>query len=488
MAFRLLSRGPAAWILALDGCAAPDAEIHLAPVFSRHTAPGYDHAEAAGGVLRHEEKDGGRAWALSPLLWRRTTADGRVEADFLYPLGRFEHDPERPRTYARLLPVFFREAERRADGVTDTDWMLGPFLGGSSSDGTEDYFGMFPVVGRTRDFLTWDEWRFVFWPLFSQTTKDGRRHSHVLWPVFGWRSGNGASGWHVWPLYGRAELEGKYRTSYFLWPVYHRNEEGFDREHPLHGWLVLPLGGRVTEGDYTATTVAWPVFGHASKPSSGYSSWSVWPLVKFERKPSAGQRLDKVLPFWLHFESEATEYGSVLWPVFWWRHDRIDGRETHATWAIPLWFGSRTTHADGGEDRVWRVWPLVRSETDRDGGHDLRALSPGLEPVLESRALSRNLGFAFEVWADRREAADAPRERRAWLNLYHSVEAGGHRRWSVPLLGGRWTEPDGTTHTSLLLGLLRWRSGPDGGLEDPAFPGPGWPDLHELPAEPEAEE
>ncbi len=473
----------AALLLVLAACAAPDAEIHLAPLFSRHTAPGYDHAEAAGGILRYEDKPQGQSWALSPLVWRRSEDDGTVEADFLYPLGRYEHDPVRPRSYARLFPVFWHEAEVRPDGVTDSDWLLGPLFGGSSSDGEEDYLALFPFYGKARNFFTYDEWSFALWPLWSKTRKDGREHSHVLWPFFGWRQGNGASGWHVWPLFGRSELDGKYRSSYFLWPVFNRTDEKLDRKHPLHGWLLLPLGGRVTEGDYTATTALWPVFGWAEKPSTEYRAWSVWPLLKFERKPSAKQKLDKALPFWLHFESEFTEYGAVMWPIFWWRRDTIDGRETRSFWAVPLWFSSRTRHADGGEDREWRLWPLARSEQQADGGHDFSTLAPGLDPLLESDALSRNLGFAFELWTDRAESPAAPRERRAWLDLYHSVEAGGHRRWSVPLLGGRWTEPDGTTHTSLLLGLIRWRSGPDGGLEEPAFPGPGWPDLHALPLE-----
>ncbi|RMH01969.1 MAG: hypothetical protein D6702_10060 [Planctomycetota bacterium] len=465
--------------LALAACAAPDAEIHLAPLFSRHTAPGYDRAEAAGGILRREEDEDGRTWALSPLVWHRRDPGGQIEADFLYPFGRYEEDPDRPRTYARLFPIFWREAETRPDGVVDRDWMLFPLFGGGSSDGREDYLALFPLIGRTRNFLTYDEWSFVLWPLWSRTEKDGRRHTQILWPLFGWRSGNGAAGWHAWPVYGRSELAGKYRRSWFLWPVFRRTDEGLDRRHPLHGWLLMPLGGRIREGDYTATTVLWPVFGWAERPSTGYSAWRVWPLLKFESKPSAGQELGQVLPFWLHFRSEATEYGSILWPIFWWRHDTIDGRETTSFLAAPIWFASRTRHPDGGEDRRWKLWPLAAAGREADGGLDRAVLSPGLDPLLSSAALRRNLGFVFELWSDRRRDAAAPRTRRAWLDLYHSVEAGGHRRWSLPVLGGRWTEPDGTKHTSLLFGLIRWRSGPDGtAFEDPAFPGPGWPDLH----------
>ncbi len=469
--------------LCAAGCAAPDAEIHLAPFFSRHTVPGYDHAELAAGIVRHDERDDRESWALSPLIWHQRASDGKVLVDFLYPLGRYQSDPSRPRTYARLFPIFWREAETRGDGVLDTDWVLLPFFfGGSSSDGKENYLGVFPIYGKARNFFTYDEWRFALWPLWSRTEKDGRFHHHILWPFFGWNSGNGASGFHVWPLYGKSELEGHYKRSYFLWPIYSHTEEGLERKHPTTGWLVLPLAGRIRRDDYVATTALWPIFGSAKRPSTGYRAWRVWPLLKFERAPEDHRSLSKVLPFYLHFQSEHTEYRSWLWPILWQRHDTIGGRQRDSFLAIPLYFASRTIREDGRRNSKWRVWPLVRSERDDDGSGKLILPAPGIEPVLESEALSRNLGFAFEIWADRRDAGEEGirvRSRRAFLDLYHSSEGGGHRRWSIPFLGGRWTEPDGTTHTSLLMGLLRWSSGPRGrGLEDPAFPGPGWPDLH----------
>lgn len=476
---------PLAALLLAAACASPDAEIHLAPIFSRHTVPGYDHTEAAGGILYYGQVGERVTWALRPLLWTRTYPNGAVNANFLYPLGKYEHDPKRPRTMVRLFPLFYREAETLPTGVEEIDWVFLPpfFWGGSSSDGTDDYFAFFPFFGKIRGFLSFEEINFVFWPIYFDNKKDERRSYHILWPIFGWTEGS-ERGWHVFPLYGEAEVPGSYRRSYVLWPIFQETEEELWKEHPRQGWLVVPLAGHITQDDYTSTTVLWPIFGWAERPSTGFTSWQVWPILKFT---SEGARPDRVLkrifPFYMHYEAEGIETRSYLWPLFWDRTITAQGKTTESFYAVPIWWASRSKSADGTVEDRWRAWPLVKSVSASDGTEWFRVFAPGIEPIINSYALSNNLGFVFEVWASQQDYPLGPREERAFLNLYHEAQSTGHTRWSLPVLGGVWTEPDGTEHYSFLLGLFRFESGPDESWnwEDPAFPGPGWPDLHDLP-------
>jgi hypothetical protein len=90
----------------------------------------------------------------------------------------------------------------------------------------------------------------------------------------------------------------------------------------------------------------------------------------------------------------------------------------------------------------------------------------------------RHVTSFFYLW----EWEDDPafRRERSFLGLYRRESGRGEERRS---LSGLWArrryEVEGHTvrETSLLFGLLRWRSSDEDGFSmlAPAFPGPGWP-------------
>jgi hypothetical protein len=196
-------------MLVAGSCAAPDSEIHLAPLFSRHTAPQYQHAEGVGGILRYRREADTEEWALSPVVWRRKNGHGDIDASFLGGLGIYEHDPDRERSYSRLFPLWSYRTEIRPDGIRDTDWAALLYLvaGGSSSDDLENYFWFFPFFGTGRDFWTYDEFRFFLFPLYLENHKEERDSYHWLWPFFG-RAEGSEKGWHFWPFYGAPKSRG----------------------------------------------------------------------------------------------------------------------------------------------------------------------------------------------------------------------------------------------------------------------------------------
>ena len=202
-------------------------------------------------------------------------------------------------------------AETLPNEVRDTDWMLFSWIvgGGSSSDGEENYFWIFPLGGRGKDVLSYDEFNFVLWPLYIDNRKDERFSHHVLWPIFGWQSGS-ERGWRVWPLYGTSEWPGRYRRGFFLWPFWTTAADDLDKTHPRYGWFLWPLVGRNTQEDWNAWQFLWPFFGYASKPSTGYRSFQFWPFVKIHDGTDSAEspnRVRRFLPFYLHFEDGQTE-------------------------------------------------------------------------------------------------------------------------------------------------------------------------------------
>ena len=78
------------------------------------------------------------------------------------------------------------------EGLRETDWNLALLLwGGSSEDGSEDYFAFIPFYADIPDFLTYDRFQIHLFPLHVGLEK-GDNTSHIfLWPLIGW-GGNGA--------------------------------------------------------------------------------------------------------------------------------------------------------------------------------------------------------------------------------------------------------------------------------------------------------
>ncbi|MFK5954898.1 MAG: hypothetical protein QM477_00480 [Planctomycetota bacterium] len=479
-------------LLIWSSCAAPDAEIHLAPFISRHTLPQYQHFESLGGAVRFHREADDSMWAISPVMWRKDYADGEIEASFLGGLGRYEFDPSRPRTYARLFPLWSYRSEVRADGITDTDWSLLFWLiaGGSSSDNLENYFWFFPFFGTGRNFLTFDEFSFFLFPLYLENHKQERHSKHWLWPFFGKVEGS-EEGWHVFPFYGTTTVPGRHQSSYIMWPFWTQATTDQQKKHPSKQWMFFPFYGKTTQDDYAATTFLWPFFGWADRPSTDYSSWSFWPFLKFESGgKEADRKIQKVLPFWMHYENAQTEYSAFLWPFFWHTKSHFNKMKSEGYYFVPLFMHSKTLRDDGTEERNLRIWPFMSYEFEARKREVLRVLDLGIPRLLDPEGFYQMFGFLYTLWDNRDQIEADPivvHEKRAWFNLYHEAEAAGHERWSIPVIGGKWTEPDGTTHSSWLFGLIRWRSGEGGGLESPAFPGPGWPDIHRIADQANAE-
>jgi hypothetical protein len=144
-------------------------------------------------------------------------------------------------------------------------------------------------------------------------------------------------------------------------------------------------------------------------------------------------------------------------------------------------------YARGERERWNKLWPLFRSEESDDWRRDaLLALSP----VTRWSLFEHYWAWLWEVWAIERRGERVG--ARSWFGVYRYESDGVERRHSLPGLWARRSfgrDEERVSETSILFGLVRWRSGPgtdDGGLMRPAFPGPGWPAEWTAPRPPSA--
>jgi hypothetical protein len=462
-------------------CASLSSDVHLAPVISHLSlAGGADEVEALAGAVRVVRPRPGaavREWELHPLVCRdygeRTTL-----TRFLTPFGR--RSVEDDRSVTELLPLF--RHQREPDEHGKPSWRLyalpGILWGEDSTDRT--LRGVFPFGGVWERFATYDRIQFVLFPLFLRTERHGGRFTHVLWPIFSWgRNGRGELDGHFWPFYGVAR-PGESVSRFVLWPffLWRRERLSLPEEHQPVTWAFWPFLGRTDASTFRATTVLWPFFGYSRDTRSGFWSWDgPWPFVRVQRPGTSGEaHRTRAWPAYSYFEGDGLKSRWVLWPIVNLREELYDDRTRRAENVHPFWQHHVDRDLDGEIRAEWqKLWPLYQL----DQGRERSSFSfPSLLPLPRMADVDEHYAWLWELYA--RDEEDGAVHERSWGGLWRrETDAEEEREYLLGLWSRRKYRVDGHSRreTSLLFGLLRWRSSRAGGFEmlRPAFPGPGWP-------------
>ncbi|MDF1799490.1 MAG: hypothetical protein P1V81_09970 [Planctomycetota bacterium] len=458
-----------------------------------------------------DERFGRKSRALRPLVAERWHADGDRTFEWLPPLGRTTWRGEELSSY--FFPVYSaRLTPENTKGRTFQMIVLPGFLWTQEADGT-NHAAWLPFYGDLRDFLTFTRIQFVLFPLYLRTERAGNRTDSLLFPVLGYTrplpeeevtdpiaqlERRESHGWRIWPLYGHSRRENSYDRRFALWPILHWQDNHLERPEENHEKLrgVWPLFTSTHMGTYEGYTFLWPFFGWGRDPRGGF--WALdapWPLVRFQRggANTGDVSRSRVWPLFSHMRGDNLEAWSVIWPFVQWRTESYVQSTRDSRYLLPFWrarhsvatASHRGGAAEGETLSRWRkLWPLWSEELE-PGRHGLRrttTLLP-LNPLFEADFIDFHWAWAWQLY---REVEDGPIKReRAWLGLWTRERNAAEDRRS---LSGLWSKrvvdgPGGSyRETSLLFGLLRWRSSDaddDSGMLRPAFPGPGWPALEQ---------
>ena len=338
-----------------------------------------------------------------------------------------------------------------------------------------------------RDFLTYDEIWFVLFPLYVQSTKNPGNHvsRSILFPIFGWGTGDDQwSWWRVWPIYGTATYVGFYDRKFALWPIWNSEANYLDTASPSSEWSIWPIYGQIEQG-----CTAQPLDSLASlclgmeRRDLLLDGRRPWPLVRIQRNGSGRPyNYTRFIPLYSHYDGEEIDSQVFLWPIFWNRSEAVPDFERDSFFFAPFYYHSRTRRlvdSKPAREQEWKLggtsmlWPLVRDREETDGRRELDTLWPIPWPFVEG--FRENWLPIFSIFTHEADGRGA-HSNRAFLDLFRNEANETESRWSLPILGGHRSLADGRGEWSLLLGLLRWSSGPDGSkLLMPAIPGPGFP-------------
>lgn len=450
-----------------SGCSMLPRELNLSPLW-------FHRLDDDGTVLEydllwplvHYERtaDGGDDFRIRP-LWRRVTAaeseaeapdQGVVEHQFLWPLGQYQTDRQERRH--RLWPLWSYRSRLDENGDRDIDWYaLFPFVwGGKGGAGRESYFAVLPFYADIPQFLTYDRFQTVLFPLWVRVDKEGHRHDLALWPLIGWSScaENGHRWFRVLPFYGHDIEPGRHDRRFALWPIFAWSDENLDFDDPVHTVWIWPFVGWRTGRSAGGWMLLWPFFQHTWKTDHFSRLTILWPFFQYYWNRAE----DNVTSWWLwpvvgRARSDDQAAWSIAWPLVWWREYEDTGSRLDQQWVLPFfWRVGKELEDDSREDFV-KVWPLFHSTTrrDRDGGvqdDDFSLLSPWPFRGNNAAGIAENWGFLWELLTTRRRAADDTSVDVA-ARLFTSRTRGGAQSASVPLLGSY--EQDATGQRTLRL-------------------------------------
>ncbi len=449
----------------LPACALPPREIHLAPLVSVHrTAGGGREVEALAGILRWKEDAEGTEAAVRPVfrLFRKGEERG---ADFLFPLGLDREDPESRLFYFFPLGWWRRQPDSKGHEAIDAG--LFPILvGGRTGDG-ESWWGLFPIYGRYRGFFTYDLFRWILFPLWVETKKEGGWHTHsVLWPLLAWGEHPEGTSFRLWPLFGKVKRKDR-SEGFALWPLVHWSREGEEKS----SFLLAPILAWARDGARKTRSVLFPFFGWTWNPETGFLVVDApWPFFRLVRQAKGG-RLEAVrlFPLFTSTRSPDIRNRTFLWPIVWLREDKGERYERRSFYVLPFFVGTRTTRADGTKGRLAHLWPLLHAESEGDA-REFR--TPTLLPFPQLRGVYENFDSLLALY-DRRGKGERL-SQRLFADLWRAERDEEESRWSIPILAASRRRGD-ARDWSFLAGLLRFRTGEGGfSLLAPAFPGPGF--------------
>ena len=311
-------------------CAAPGEDIHLSPLFSDLArAGGGREFEALAGAVRIRRPEPGdpsetgaphRDWALRPLVSHVAGPGDQALTQFLVPFGRDERRPDG--TTSWLAPLYWFVSNEPGLAGSRWNWRFlllpGLFLG-SHPDG-HTRFGLLPLGGAVDEFLTWDRFSWILFPLFAKTTKNDGESWHFLWPLFNYgKSGLGGGTLRALPLYGHSIRPGRFDKRSLFWPFLQWSSEGqqLPPHEQTHRWMLWPLIGRMTRGSFQSWTFLWPFFGWSEDEETGYWAWDgPWPFVRLQGggENATAEERTYLWPFWSYFKGDGLESTWYGWP------------------------------------------------------------------------------------------------------------------------------------------------------------------------------
>ncbi|MGB9628291.1 MAG: hypothetical protein ACPL6D_06490, partial [Thermodesulfobacteriota bacterium] len=331
--------------------------INLWPLFQYRSDPVEETQEMDGlGPFFSWRRDPvQKEWGFRPLFFQiERPKESFYQLEFLYPFGKVQRERNHSKGYLSPISLYRRE---EWEGRRRWDFHFFPFFIGETEKG-ENYFGLFPLFGRMLERYGKKEIRFLFWPIYGESVSEGFSTINIIWPFFSFTQGEGKSGFHIWPFYGRKEEFGVSHKEFILWPFFIKQKKDMDTDDPMEEWMVFPFYISKESKRFESKTYLWPFFSHARDRLTGFEQWDL-PFPFFQSLKGENLKGLRFFPFYGYKvkEGESRRF-FYLYPIYQLEEDWI-GESQERTHRILLLVRIRSNETDHGlkKGRSLRIWP-----------------------------------------------------------------------------------------------------------------------------------
>jgi hypothetical protein len=426
--------------------------LNFWPLFQYSSDPTEGEKEIDGlGPFFLWRKDPHRSqWAIRPLLyWTEDQALPLLRLEFIYPFGKYQDKEAEEKAYLAPLSLYRKE---EFEGQKRWDFQFFPFFIGETVKGKE-YFGLFPFFGTLLGRYGKEEIRFYFWPLYGESTSEGVRTTHLLWPLFSFIEGEKKRGYYFWPFYGQREEVGVSQTEFIIWPFYLRQRKGMDTDDPIDEWMFFPFYVSKESRRFQSKTYLWPLFSHARNRFGGFEQWD-FPFPFFQSLKGENLRGMRIFPFYGYkVKTGEVRRAFIFYPLYQVEEDRI-GDVQEKTIRILLLSRIHTGRVDQDikRERSLRIWPFFEYERGETGYSRLSFFY--LFP-FKDEGFERSWFPLFHIFHWEKDPQGSISANLLW-GFYKRVKKEGIDSWEVAHLVGL-KRGKGWKTLSFLKGLFQYR-------------------------------
>ncbi len=392
--------------------------------------PGATESVRLGPFVEYASgEDGASLLAVRPFFsYAQTETNAptfRSEYDLLWPLAvNSRRDDHR---YWRALLFYGTDTDEDMTSPNDPyRFRLFPFLfAGRALDG-DDYAAVFPLGGRIRNFMLFNDVSFFLFPLYANTQTAGVETETYLWPFYLTRKGDGLEQLRLWPFYGTRTKTDDHMTRksrFLMWPIW--SEDELSGQVSGSGYLLFPFYGyscyeRQRRGTIVNRTILPPFFQFGYGDDGYRKVYAPWPFYRAYDSDDDHER--HYWPFYGKVDREDFERRYYAWPLFFSTELESDGyrnRTLHAPTLLYFHRESESMTVDEAGDEVVssrssysRLWPLFSYRDTPQGGVTVRF--PELSLWSNSVQVERNWAPLWSLYTYRKRPSGAYCNELLW--------------------------------------------------------------------------